>query len=235
MYQDKRILALIPARGGSKGIKNKNIIDLCGRPLIAYTIKAALESNYVDDVIVSTDSQEIADIAIFYGAKIPFLRPAELASDSSKTIDAVLHAIAALHAQGSDYDILLLLQPTTPLRDSNDIDVSIKTFFNNNYRSLVSVSPVTDSPVLIRMIDSDNHLEHLIDCSSTIRRQDMKPYYVVNGCIYINYIADINNATSFNDNESGFIMSTSHSVDIDNYFDLYAAQYYLNKSVSETS
>lgn len=227
MYNNKRILALIPARGGSKGIKNKNIIDLCGQPLIAYTIKAALASSYIDDVIVSTDSKEIADVAASYGAKIPFLRPAQLAADTSKTIDAVLHAVTAMHNQGSDYDILILLQPTEPLRDTHDIDSAIEAFFTNNYRSLVSVSAVTDAPVLIRQIDENNKCIPLLNTSSTVRRQDMQKYYVVNGCIYINYTADLNKNTSFNDNESAYIMQPSHSVDIDEYSDLYIARYYL--------
>lgn len=234
MYRNHKILALIPARGGSKGIKNKNIIDLCGKPLISYTIEAAKNSAYIDDVIVSTDSTAIADVAAAYGAEIPFLRPKELASDTSKTIDAVMHAISALEQQNRTYDILILLQPTEPLRDNTDIDSAITAFFQNGCSSLVSVSPVTDSPVLIRTLDADNKVHHLLDCSSTVRRQDMKAYYVVNGCIYINAIASINQETSFNDNEYAFIMESRHSVDIDEYKDLYLAEYYL-KNPSDTN
>lgn len=235
MYENKRILALIPARGGSKGIKDKNIINLCEQPLIAYTIKAALKSSYIDDVIVSTDSQAIADVAVSYGAAVPFMRPKELASDTSKTIDAVLHAITTLQKQGRDYDVLILLQPTEPLRDTSDIDSSINEFFTHHYNSLVSVSPVTDSPILIRSLDSNNKCRHLLNCSSTVRRQDMKTYYVVNGAIYINYIADINSNTSFNDNEYAFVMQPSHSIDIDEYSDLYLAGYYLKKDLSDNN
>ena len=108
MIEKNKIVALIPARGGSKGIKNKNIIDLCGKPLISYTIQAALESKYIDKVIVSTDSQEIADVAIKYGAEVPFLRPGELASDTSKTIDAVMHAVGELEKRKEEYADLKL-------------------------------------------------------------------------------------------------------------------------------
>jgi CMP-N-acetylneuraminic acid synthetase len=227
MYQNKKILALIPARGGSKGIKDKNIIDLCGKPLIAYTIEAALGSNYIDGVVVSTDSQKIADVAVSCGASVPFLRPAELAADTSKTIDGVIHALNTLKEQGRTYDVLILLQPTQPLRDTSDIDNAITEFFAKNYSSLVSVSPVCDAPVLIRSLGDNNRCQHLLDCTSTVRRQDMKKYYVVNGCIYINYVSDINAATSFNDNEYAFVMESSHSVDIDEYADLNMAEYYL--------
>ena len=100
MFGKKKILALIPARGGSKGIKNKNIIDLCGKPLIQYSIDAALQSKYIDDVVVSTDSQAIADVSKKCGAEVPFLRPAELASDTAKSIDAVIHAVNTLKTLG---------------------------------------------------------------------------------------------------------------------------------------
>ncbi len=232
MYKNQKILALIPARGGSKGIKNKNIIDLCGKPLISYTIEAALNSKYIDNVIVSTDSSDIANIAVQYGAEVPFLRPQALATDTSKTIDAVLHAITYLKNKNRDYDVLVLLQPTEPLRDCTDIDNALTIFFKNNYNSLVSVSPVTDSPILIRTINNNNELKHLINCNSTIRRQDMKSYYVINGCIYINYISSLSPDTSFNDNSFGFVMDESHSIDIDEYKDLFIAEYYLKNSPS---
>ena len=107
MYKDKKILAIIPARGGSKGIKNKNIVDLCDRPLISYSITAALESRYIDKVVVSTDSEEIAEVARKYDAEVPFLRPKELASDTAKTIDAVMHSIETLEEMGQTYDYYL--------------------------------------------------------------------------------------------------------------------------------
>lgn len=227
MYKDKKILALIPARGGSKGIKDKNIINLNGQPLISYTIDSAKYSCYIDDIVVTTDSEKIANVAKAFGAEIPFMRPASLAADSSKTIDCVLHAIHMLENLHRHYDILILLQPTQPLRTAGDIDEAIETFFTSNAKNLVSVSPVTDAPVLIRQINSDGTLKHLLEQSSTIRRQDMQPYYVVNGCIYINKISDIDESTSFNDNEYSYIMSSEHSVDIDEPADLTMAAYYL--------
>lgn len=226
MYKNNKILALIPARGGSKGIKNKNIIDIMGKPLIYYTIQAAKESVYIDDIVVTTDDEVIANISIECGAKVPFLRPKQLAQDTSKTIDAVLHAILTLEQMGPKYDTLILLQPTQPLRTSEDIDKSIECFFCNGELSLVSVSEVDDHPLLIREI-VDNKLLPLLLENSTCRRQDMKKYYRINGCIYINKVEEINSNTSFNDNLIPFIMKKSHSVDIDEVKDLVLTKYYL--------
>ena len=226
MIGDKKVLALIPARGGSKGIPHKNIIDLCGRPLIEYSISAARSSKYIDRVIVSTDDAEIAKVSGESGADVPFLRPAELAGDNSRTVDAVLHAINQLKAQGEEYHILVLLQPTQPLRTSEDVDKAIEKFIESNCQDLVSVSPVDDNPLLIRSIENDK-LIPLINASSTCRRQDMPAYYRVNGCIYINLIDELNESTSFNDNTVPFVMSREHSVDIDEMKDLYIAEYYL--------
>ena len=227
MYNKKRILALIPARGGSKGIPRKNIIDLCGKPLISYSIEACLKSNYIDSVIVSTDDTEIAEVSRSYGADVPFMRPAALASDMSKTIDAVIHAIATLKEVGHEYDTLVLIQPTQPLRTNDDIDSAIEKYWNSGCIPLVSVSPVDDNPMLIRSIEN-GHLKLLLDISSTCRRQDMPAYYRVNGCIYINEISEISESTSFNDNPLPFIMDRSHSVDIDEPCDLALAEYYMN-------
>ena len=189
MYDKNKILALIPARGGSKGIKNKNIIDLAGRPLISYSIITSLKSKYIDDTVVSTDSMEIADVAKKCGAEVPFMRPEKLASDEAKTIDVALHAVDVLEAQGRRYDALILLQPTQPLRAVEDVDKAIELFFKCVECGLVSVSQVADHPLLIRMVDSNGHLISILNESSTCRRQDMKCYYKVNGCIYINRIA----------------------------------------------
>ena len=230
MIEKNKIVALIPARGGSKGIKNKNILDLCGKPLISYTIQAALESKYIDKVIVSTDSQEIADVAIKYGAEVPFLRPGELASDTSKTIDAVMHAVGELEKRKEQYDILILLQATQPLRTADDIDSAIELFIKNKGQSLVSVSPVEDNPILIRTIDNLGRMNSILPMKSTCRRQDMPLYYRVNGCIYINLISELDLNTSFNDNKIPYIMPKERSVDIDEIKDLLIAQYYISRN-----
>lgn len=228
VYKNQKILALIPARGGSKGIKDKNIIPLAGKPLIAYSIEAAKCSKYIDSIVVTTDNEKIAEVAKKYGARIPFLRPNELATDTSKTIDAVLHAIKTLKTMGETYNVLVLLQPTQPLRTTKDIDEAIGVYYENNENGLVSISPVDNSPLLIRSIGKDGKLVNLLPQSSTCRRQDMPAYYKVNGCIYINKVDEINEETSFNDNKVPFIMDKEHSIDIDALSDLYMAEYYLN-------
>lgn len=227
MFGKQNILALIPARGGSKGIKDKNIIPLGGKPLIAYSIEAAKKSKYIDSIVVTTDSEKIAEVAKQCGAKVPFLRPTELAADTSKTIDAVLHAIKTLKFMGENYNTLVLLQPTQPLRTAYDIDKAIEVYYQKGEKGLVSISPVDDSPLLIRSIGKDGNLVNLLSQNSTCRRQDMPDYYRVNGCIYINKIDEIDENTSFNDNRVPFIMTKEHSVDIDELSDLWMAEYYL--------
>ena len=227
MFGKQKILALIPARGGSKGIKDKNIIPLAGKPLIAYSIEAAKKSKYIDSIVVTTDSEKIAEVAKRYGARVPFLRPAELAADTSKTIDAVLHAIKTLKSMGENYDTLVLLQPTQPLRTTDDIGKAIELYYESGENGLVSISSVDDSPLLIRSIDEDGKLINLLSQNSTCRRQDMPNYYKVNGCIYINKIDEINENTSFNDNKVPFIMDKEHSIDIDELSDLWMAECYL--------
>lgn len=230
MYKKNKILVLIPARGGSKGIKNKNIVSVNGKPLIAYTIDAAKASKYIDYVYVSTDSEKIADVAIKYGALIPFMRDETLAQDTSKTIDAVMFSVNKFKEMGYDFDYLVLLQPTSPLRTGEDIDAAIEKLLASTYTSLVSVSKVDDNPVLIRSIDDNNCLVPILKQSSTVRRQDFKDYYRVNGAIYINKISELTLNTSLNDNLYAYIMPQDRSFDIDTMDDLKALRSFLRNS-----
>lgn len=227
MYQDKRILAIIPARGGSKGIPHKNIINLCGKPLIAYTIESAKQSTYIDTVIVSTDDVDIQRISEDYGASVPFLRDAKIASDEATTISVVVDAVERLKEKEQIFDAVVLLQPTSPLRTTEEIDVAIDIFFQNEMNGVVSVNVAEVSPFLLRTIKG-SQLQRIISENSTIRRQDMPTYYEVNGAIYINAISDIKESLSFNDNPIPYIMSCERSVDIDTWDDLEKAKYYLN-------
>lgn len=228
MINNMRILAIVPARGGSKGIKDKNIKEIEGRPLIEYTIEAAKGCEYIDEIVVSTDSEKIAKVAKKAGAKVPFLRPDELASDTARTIDVVLFTIEQLKLIGQEYDIVVLLQPTSPLRDEDDICGAIEKYVSCNMKSLVSVSEVSESPILMRQIVDETHMEKLLNINSTIRRQDMAKYYMVNGSIYINKIEELNSDTSLNDNVIPYVMDRSHSVDIDDYVDIEVMKYYVN-------
>ncbi len=230
MIDGKRVLGLIPARGGSKGIKNKNIIEVNGVPLIAYTVIEAGKSRYLDDVVVTTDSQRIKSISESYGAQAPFLRPIELAGDRSATLEAVLHAVRSLESMGQSYDIVVLLQATSPLRTSEDMDQAIELFVEKNGQGVAAVSEVTDPPVLMRTLEEGGRLSKWLKQSSTIRRQDMPKTYRINGSIYINLVSEIKEGLSFNDNPIGFVMERSHSVDVDEESDLWLVEYYLGKN-----
>lgn len=224
MYHDHRILALIPARGGSKGIPQKNVKLLHGHPLIAYTVAAGFNSSYIDDVVVTTDSEEIAEVARRYGAKVPFMRPAELATDTSKSIEAIMHALAALSDLGCRYDSIVLLQPTSPLRSAKEIDGAIETFYSHGCLGVASVSEVSENPVLTRRIDSEGVLHPLLPIDSTVRRQDMPKFYHVNGAIYINKTSSISLNTSLNDNPIAYRISADSSIDIDCINDFFKAE-----------
>jgi CMP-N,N'-diacetyllegionaminic acid synthase len=211
MYKNKKVVAFIPARGGSKGIPNKNIISIEGKPLIEYTIETAKKSEYIDDVYITSDSNLIHDFAIEKGCLSNGLRPSYLATDSTKTIDVIVYEVGLLRKK---YDYIILLQPTQPLRQIFHIDESIKMIIENNYKSLVSVTEVDQNPILIRSIEN-NSLISLIDQNSSIRRQDFKKYFFVNGMIYINRIIDVHLNLSFNDNLVPYIIDKKYFVDID--------------------
>ena len=223
------ILAIIPARGGSKGIKDKNIIDLNGKPLIYYTINQALKSKLIADVIVSTDSKKIAEISKKLGAKVPFLRPSILASDTAKTIDTVTYTIEQMKKLGKEYDYVVRLQPTQPLRRTYHIDEAIELIIKNRGESLVSVSKVKEHPILMRTIEKNGYMKKLLDMNSSIRRQNFPDFYKVNGAIYINKIDEnLTNDTSLNDNKLAYIMNEKYDLDIDEPNDLYLAEIMLN-------
>lgn len=228
-----KVLGLIPARGGSKGIPGKNIKLLNGRPLISYSIEVALASKYIDDVVVTTDSEEIAKLSRSFGAEVPFMRPPELAQDSSKTIDCVVHARDELIRLGRRPDVVVLLQPTSPLRSALDVDSALELFFREGCRGLVSVSKTEENPVLIRAMGIDGELKPLLDIPSTVRRQDMPEFYSVNGSIYINLADELTLETSLNDNPIGYVMPAKRSVDIDTIADFQEAEDRLKRSEEE--
>lgn len=227
MYKGKQILAIIPARGGSKGIPRKNIIPIQNKPLIQYTIDEALLSNYLDEIIVSTDDKEIAQISINLGANVPYLRPEKLAQDHSRTIDTVMHVVEKQKEHGYNYDYVVVLQPTQPLRKHWHIDEAIESVINNNHDSLVSVTKVKEHPILMRTINKNNKLENIMNKTSTLRRQDFPEVYKVNGAIYINNAATLHSNTSLNDNKYSYIMEKKFDLDIDDlkdvglFYDLY--------------
>lgn len=221
MLGGKRVLAIIPARGGSKGIPRKNIRKVCGRPLIAYSIDAALKSKYVDACLVSTEDQEIAEVARHCGAWVPFLRPAELAADTSKTIDCVVDAVDRLDAEGYHFDVVVLLQATSPLRDEHDVDLAIERYADSGGRGVINVTDCLDTPIFMRTMDEKSGcLKPLFNVSSTIRRQDMPRYYRIVGAVYVNSRDEVTPELSLNDNPVGSYLDPSRALDIDSPEDL---------------
>lgn len=184
-----KILAVIPARGGSKGIVRKNIRPIAGKPLIAYTIETALAARHLlHRAIVSTDDPEIAAVARDHGADVPFMRPAELAGDKVPTLPVLQHAVSFIEAQdGIKLDWVLLLQPTAPLRVLEDIEASLTTTFQNNCDSVISVVQVfAEHPILMKRIEDNRLLPYCIEEKEGTRRQDFQPpAYMRNGAIYL--------------------------------------------------
>lgn len=221
----KKYVAVIPARAGSKGIPKKNIKLLAGKPLIQWTVEAALNSKYISEAIVSTDSLEIANISKNLGAVVPFLRPAKLSTDSAATIDVVLHALERYRK----FDYIVLLQPTSPLRTATDIDNAIELMVARSSESCVSICPPSNHPYLMYSVDSTGRLTKLIASERSDRRQNLPSIYAVNGAIYVSNINQLYSSRSFILADTvGFEMPVDRSVDIDNNFDFMVAEYLLS-------
>ncbi|WP_373036576.1 cytidylyltransferase domain-containing protein [Sulfurimonas sp.] len=189
MYDDKKVLAIIPARGGSKGLSGKNIKELCSKPLIAWSIESGLKSKYIDEVMVTTDSQEIAAISREYSANVPFLRPHDLASDTATTFDAVKHTIDFYKSQNNtEFDYIVLLEPTSPLRENDDIDNMLEKLISQSdkYDSIVSVGEVHEHPSIMQRIVNNDSLEgYCKELEMKSRRQDNVAAYFPYGVAYI--------------------------------------------------
>lgn len=230
MYCGKKILAIIPARGGSKGIRRKNLIEIGGLPLIVYTLKETQKSKYLDRTIVSTEDLKIKTVVENYGGEVPFLRPMELAQDNSKTIDCIVHAIEVLKSYGEIYEYVVILQCTSPLRKAWHIDEAIEKIIDRGEASLVSVSKVEEHPILMRTLNDDGTLKNLLNINSTVRRQDFSNIYKEDGAIYIQKIdEELNENTSLNDGRLAYIMEKQYSVDIDEYLDIHKVEFYLKE------
>lgn len=188
MKEKTKIITIIPARGGSKGIPKKNIKPLLGNPLIAWTIEQAKNSKYIDRIVVSTDDKEIAEISRKYGTEVPFLRPKELARDDSPTIDAIMHALNWFEERGEYFDIVVLLEPTSPLRKENDLDIAIELFIKNIDKadSLVSVGEVhLENPYITKKVE-DGYVKAFIEINETIyQRQQLPKVFFPYGVVYL--------------------------------------------------
>ena len=217
MFDGKKILAVIPARGGSKGLPGKNIRMLGGKPLIAWTIDAAKKSEYIDRLILSSEDDGIISTARGCGCEVPFVRPVELAADDTPGIVPVLHAVEALEEK---YDVLVLLQPTSPFRQTEDIDGAIRRCIENKADSCVSVMEVEKHPAWMFHLTDLGHLTPILAAKASPRQQ-LDPVFVLNGAVYVVSIPALleQEKLVFKNATLAYPMPAEYSMDIDTPFD----------------
>jgi N-acylneuraminate cytidylyltransferase/CMP-N,N'-diacetyllegionaminic acid synthase len=213
---------LIPARGGSKSIPEKNIAQVGGKPLIAWTILAACAAPGIERVVVSTDSPRIAQVAAEYGAEVPFLRPAELAQDDTPSMDVLVHALFWLEQEQAYLpDYVALLQPTSPLRTATDISTAIRLAREKNASCVIGVCPVSQHPFWMQTISQDGLLLPYLQTEKITRRQDLPSLFVPNGAIYLAQREWILEKRSFySDQIYAYVMPPERSIDIDEPWEL---------------
>ena len=228
MYQGKTVLALITARGGSKGIPGKNLKLLSGKPLINWTIDAAINSKYIDRLILSSDDDDIIQEAVSSGCEVPFKRPTELALDNSSSMDAVVHALENVE---EEYDYLLLLQPTSPFRKTKQIDAIIEEGIELQSDIVVSVCEAKKHPAFMYSLDGDK-LVPVMGVQAHKRRQDMPKVYEHNGALYFSRISYLLEARSYNNEGArAFLMDNLSSIDLDEKIDWEFAEYLIMKGI----
>lgn len=223
------MIAIIPARGGSKGLPGKNIKKLLDKPLIAWTIEAAKKSKYIDRIIVSTDDTEIAEIAKQYGAEIPFLRPKELASDTSLAVDNYIYTINRLKREENiDIERFVVLQPTSPLRIAADIDNAIELFEKKNADSVISYTKEAHPVTWHKYIDQEGKMEDILP-NTIANRQENRISYYPNGAVYVFRSDLIYKRTYTSKKTFAYIMPRNRSVDIDYQEDFDYVEFLLSR------
>ena len=230
-------ISVIPARAGSKGIPNKNIIDIGDQPLIKYTIDAALGSTMITDCIVSTDSDDIASLAESLGSSAPFIRPKNLSDDKALSLPVIQHAVNFMEKKYAiRYDVVIMLQPTTPLRTSEDIDKSLTALMSEKLDSVISVVEVEGNhPLRMKRIVNNRLVNYVDQGHEDMRpRQELPKVYIRNGAIYATLRDVLIVGDSFvGENSYPYVMSKEKSINIDTISDLYLAQTYINNIKSK--
>lgn len=233
-----RSLGVIPARGGSKSVPRKNLRPLLGRPLVAYTIEAAHASKLLTDAVVSTEDEEIAAVCRALGARVPFMRPVELAGDLTPSWPVVQHAVNEMERiTGQPYDIVMLLQPTSPLRTSEDIDACIQMLIDTGADSVVSVVEAPHHPFRMKRVVGDNILINYIDqgFEDMRPRQALPPVYVRSGDIYVSWRKVVmEQDTVVGRDCRAYFIPPERYADIDSEFDFLWAEYVLKKRMQQT-
>jgi N-acylneuraminate cytidylyltransferase/CMP-N,N'-diacetyllegionaminic acid synthase len=239
MINGKSVLGIIPARGGSKRILGKNIRLLCNKPLITWTIEAAIESKYIDRLIVSTDSEKIKEICLKWDAEVPFLRPTHLSTDDASAEEVILHTLKWLRTNDKEgYDFLILLQPTSPLRTEKQVDDSIEQFFNDPYASsLVSVSEFDRKFDQMKVIHDERYIENFnLPIYAEKGLKKCPKIYYLNGAIYLTRVPLFMEERSFYSGRTAYyLMDSESSIDIDTQFDLAFAEFLLSRRIISES
>ena len=228
-----KILAIIPARGGSKGIPKKNLYSLAGKPLIQYSIEAAKKSKLISDFIVSTDSDEIKQTAINLGAKVPFMRPQDLSHDTALAIPTIQHSVLTYEKMlNCKFDFIIMLQPTAPLRTAEDIDKSLELLINSDADGIISVVDVENyHPQKMKIIINDQLKDFDETSAENPPRQSLSPIYIVNGAIYATNRDILMNKNTFKgDHCLPFVMPDERSANIDKITDFLIAEYHIKNS-----
>ena len=223
------MIAIIPARGGSKGLPGKNIRMLNGKPLIAYAIEEALKAKHIDRVIISTDDEKIACVAVEYGAELPFMRPAELASDTAMAVDNYIYTIGRLEEESGEHiDAFAVLQPTSPLRIAEDIDGAIELFREKQADSVISYTQEAHPVTWHKYLDGEGRFVDIFD-SNINNRQDNRISYYPNGAVYVFRTSMIRERKYYTDKSFAYVMPRSRSIDIDYMEDFEYAEFLLSK------
>ncbi len=218
-------IAIIPARSGSKGLKDKNIRPLLGKPLMVYTLEAAIASGCFDCVHVSTESGTYAEIAKKNGADVPFLRSDIYAGDAADTWDTARFVMEEYAKRNQHFDIVTLLQPTSPLRTREDIKTAFKIFEERDADSVISVCAAEHSPKIMNQLGENQSMNGFLDLKKNIQRQALGDYYRINGAIYIQKEEVLMQKKNlYGEKSYAYIMEKSHSVDIDDAFDFFLAE-----------
>lgn len=220
-----RIIGIIPARSGSKGLRDKNIKPLNSKPLLAYTIEAALGSKCFEELIVSTDSPIYARIAKDYGARVPFLRPAHLSGDEVSTSNVIIDLLEKLKENNEEFDCFMILQPTSPLRTSEDIKEAVNLMDQEDANAVVSVCEVDHSPLYTGLVPDDLRIDGFIKKGISHRRQELSTHYRLNGAIYLarsNYFVE--HQDFYKKDCFAYIMDKRRSIDIDDELDFIIAE-----------
>jgi N-acylneuraminate cytidylyltransferase len=227
MIEDKKVIGIIPARGNSKGVPKKNIKPLSGTPLIGWTIKEARKSKYIDKLILSSDNQEIISVAKRYGLEAPFLRPSELAQDDTIPTEVIIHALKKCPG----FDLIVVLQPTSPFRKAEDIDGAIWKVVDSGAPACVSVTLPDKSPYWMFGIDQKERLTSLFpDKPLAANRQEQPLVYALNGAVFVANVKFLLEQRSFICPETvGYVMPRSRSIDIDDEMDFLLAKALIEK------